>query len=92
MAPRTLRLSLSVADRRLLLTYTYPFDPLAAQLQALDAQPAETSVTMEPFDLERLLADLVYSAKRIRRTALLEQLNEVYTDLEIQARQQGVIV
>ncbi|MDQ2694532.1 MAG: hypothetical protein M3Z21_03965 [Pseudomonadota bacterium] len=92
MADQPLRLKLSAADRRLLLTYTYPFDKLLAQLKALDAQPGKVLVTMEVFDLEHLLADLVYSAKRIRRAALLEQIDELYTDLENQARRQGVIV
>ena len=87
-----LHLRLSAHQHHLLLKYTMPFEAVEAQLQALGAQPDMARVTLEPFDLERLLADLVYSAKRIHRTALLEQLDELYTELELQARHQGVSV
>lgn len=86
------RLVLSAPQRRLLLDYAMPFESVEAQLKALEHQPGKGIVTIEPFDLEHLLADLVYSAKRIRRAALLEQFDELYTDLENQARRQGMIV
>jgi hypothetical protein len=92
MPAPTLHLRLSVHHRQLLLTYTMPFEAVEAQLQALASQPDTAHITLEPFDLEHLLADLVYSAKRLRRTALLEQLDELYTELELQARHQGVRV
>ena len=92
MAAPKRRLVLSTHQRRLLLDYAMPFESVEAQLKALNGQPGEGIVTMEPFDLEHLLADLVYLAKRTRRAALLEQLDELYTDLENQARRQGVII
>ena len=92
MAVPKLRLVLSAHQRRLLLDYAMPFETVEAQLKALNGQPGKGIVTMEPFDLEHLLADLVYSAKRIRRATLLEQIDELYTDLENQARRQSVIV
>lgn len=86
------RLVLSAPQRRLLLDYAMPFESVEAQLKALEHQPGKGIVTIEPFDLAHLLADLVYSANRIRRAALLEQFDELYTDLENQARRQGMIV
>ena len=87
-----LHLRLSAHHRHLLLKYTMPFEAVEAQLKTLASQPDTARVTLEPFDLEHLLADLVYSAKRIRQATLLEQLDELYPELELQARRQGVRV
>ena len=84
-----LTLRLSAEDRALVWEYGYPFADLKAQLERVTAVNKVCSVTIEPFYLDHLLADLIRSMKTIRRRALLERLDELYIEIECQAAEQG---
>ncbi len=84
-----LTLRLSAEQRALVWEYGYPFADLKAQLERVAALNEACSVTIEPFYLDHLLADLIRSMKTIRRRALLERLDELYIEIECQAAEQG---
>lgn len=67
----------------------YPFEDLNSQLERLVEVNASCTVTIQPFYLDHLLADSVRAMKTIRRRALLEQLDELYIEIECQAAEQG---
>lgn len=84
-----IRLRLSERQRRLLADHTYPFPELEEQLTKLSSTNQAATVTIEPFYLDRLLADIVYSSKRLADDRLVEELDDLYTRLEMQAKRQG---
>ncbi|MCB1806028.1 MAG: hypothetical protein KDJ99_13050 [Candidatus Competibacteraceae bacterium] len=85
---RTLRLRLSAYERGLIWDYGYPFEDLRRQLQALAENDDEHVVTIDPYYLDHLLADLVRSMKRAN-SRLLDELDELYDNIASQAAEQG---
>mgnify|MGYP005851116755 CR=1 FL=1 len=88
--PDAIRLRLDVLERALLLDYGYPFPDLRQALERLVDRPGEATVSVAPFYIEMLVADLVRSAKEISDEALLEELDALCTNLELQAARQDV--
>lgn len=86
-----LTLRLSADERALLWEYGYPFADLNGQLERLAEVNESCPVTIEPFYLDHLLADLIRSMKTIRHRALLERLDELYIEIESQAAEQGYL-
>lgn len=66
------------------MDHTYPFTELEEQLTKLEGVHEVATVEIAFFYLDRLLADIVYSAKGLSDDALLEELDALYTKLEVQ--------
>lgn len=84
-----IQLHLSERERELISDHTYPFPELEEQLTKLAGTPGAATVEIGSFYLDRLLADVVYAAKKLSDDALLGELDALYTELEVQARRQG---
>jgi hypothetical protein len=77
-----IELYLSERDRQLIAKYTWPFEEFQEQLNRLEGQPGMAKATIDPFYLDRLLADIVVSAKKITDESLLDELDALYSELE----------
>jgi len=66
----------------LLLKYGYPFDEIAAELNAYKNSKGTHTIKISQFDIEHLIDDLVCSAKKITSDTLLEELDGVCSVLE----------
>ena len=85
---RPIRLRLSAYERGLIWDYGYPFAELKHQLQVLAKDDDERLVTIDPYFLDHLLADLVRSMKRAD-SRVLDELDELYDNIASQAAEQG---
>ena len=88
-AQNELRLRLSRRESELVSEYGYPFDDLSAQHAGLENASGSVTVTMEPFYLDALLADLVRSAKETEDQQLLDELDALFAEIEVHAVGQG---
>jgi hypothetical protein len=73
---------LSERDRQLIAKYTWPFEDFQEQLNRLEGKSGRVKATIDPFYLDRLLADIVVSAKEITDESLLDELDALYSELE----------
>jgi len=85
----TLRVHLSKRERDLLSEYGYPFEDFGAQLSRVEGTNNSTTLMIDPFYLDALLADVSRSAKEIDDPHLLDELDALCTEIEIQTGAQG---
>lgn len=86
---KDLKIRLPEYARSLVLEYGYPFEELQTQLEALAGIDELRTVTIDEFYLNLLLGDLFRSMKQTEDEALFDLLDELYTEIEMQAREQG---
>ncbi|MFH1355941.1 MAG: hypothetical protein ABII18_02310 [bacterium] len=67
---------------KLIAKYTYPFEEVRHQLETLKGKPGDHVISIDAHEISMLMADLVYSAKKIRNSAVLEELDCLYGILE----------
>lgn len=75
-------ITLSAEDRRLILAYGYPWPKIERDLRALAADRRDRRVTIDRFELERLIGDLSYSTNHAAEDALIEPLDDLCNRLE----------
>jgi len=87
-----LQFRLSARERELIARYGYPFDDLNEQLNRLAGVSAEAAVTIDPFYVECLTADLIRSARALTDETVLEEIDALLTVLETRsaARHSGL--
>ncbi len=66
----------------LLLKYGYPFDEIEARLRACEDRKGIHTIKISEFDIEHLIGDLVYSAKKINDDDIQEELDALCAVLE----------
>jgi len=74
---------LTQREVKLLLRYSYPFEDVAAQLEAFKDRRGTHCLKVHPYYLPKLIGDLVYSAKKVEDERLLAELDELCTVLEM---------
>lgn len=70
--------------------YGYVNPEVESQVEALKSKRTEAYVEVDRYDVGMILADIVRSAREVRSESLLEELDALYSNIEIQARQQGI--
>jgi hypothetical protein len=73
---------LTQREVKLLLKYGYPFEEIEARLRACEDRKGTHTIKISQFDIEHLMGDLVYSAKKITNADVLEELDAVCSVLE----------
>ena len=76
-------MELTTREVSLLLEYGYPFPDAEQKLRASKAVGGIHRVHLGGYWIELMLADLVRSAKEIRSRRLLDELDELYSVLEL---------
>jgi hypothetical protein len=79
---RDATISLSVRDRELIQLHGFPHARLSADLVALADSPRSSNVAIDPFELERLIGDLSYSANHCEDGAVKSELNDLCDRLQ----------
>lgn len=74
---------LTTREVSLLLKYGYPFFAEERKLRASEAVDGIHRVRLGAYWIEMMLADLIRSAKEIRSRRLLDELDELYSVLEL---------
>ena len=87
-----LRLRLTARERQFISDFGYPFEDVQSQLDRLANTRAARVVHIDSYFFDHLLADLSRSERELRDRALLAELDELYTELEMQAMRQGHVV
>gem|GEM_PF-852017 len=78
-----IEVELSQREVQLLLKYAYPFDHEQAQLDSVSAKAGYHLLQFEIGTTLGLIGDLVSSARKIKRSNLLEELDELCSVLEL---------
>jgi len=73
---------LTQREVNLLLKYGYPFEDIEARLNACKNRKGTHAIKISQFDIEHLIGDLVYSAKKLTNNTVLEELDAVCSVLE----------
>jgi N12 class adenine-specific DNA methylase len=73
---------LTQREVKLLLKYGYPFEDIEAQLNAYKNRKGTHTIKISQFNIEHLIGDLVYSAKKLTNNTVLEELDAVCSVLE----------
>jgi hypothetical protein len=75
--------TLTQREAQLLLCYGYPFEREETQLRSFEGRTGFHVLKVSSFYLSHLIADLIYSARKIRSDPLLlEELDELCGALE----------
>ena len=82
MEQETIDIQLTPEERSLLLRYGYPFEQIEHALKACGTSPDIEVVSMDCFELERLIGDMCRSINHINGGALQDQLLELCDRLE----------
>ncbi|MFT6899072.1 MAG: hypothetical protein ACJA13_003503 [Paraglaciecola sp.] len=77
MAINFIELELSQREAQLILEYGYPFEHEKNALKAISSLPGYHQIKFEVGTAHGLIADLVYSAKKISDSSILEEFDAI---------------
>ena len=81
----SVQVELSARDRTLILEYGYPFDRIEAAVRAKENSPSVELVSLDRFELRRLIGDLSTSIKQSEDDGRRVELDELMERLELSA-------
>ena len=81
----SVHVELSARDRTLILEYGYPFDRIEAEVRAKENSPSVELVSLDRFELRRLIGDLSSSIKQSENDGHQVGLDDLIERLEISA-------
>ena len=82
MARKVIEMQLTPAERSLILQYGYPFERIEAALKALQESCDIEIVSLDCFELERLIGDLCFSINKRTSGRLQNKLLDLCDRLE----------
>jgi hypothetical protein len=82
-----IEIELTPEERKLLLRYGYPFEPIAEALRNCAKSRRLETIPMSPFYLNKLIGDLCRSINDMADGTVQDKLNDLYHRLEAAERQ-----
>ena len=84
-ARESVNVELSARDRTLILEYGYPFDRIESAVRAKENSPGVELVSLDRFELRRLIGDLSTSIKQREDDGHQVELDDLIERLEFSA-------
>jgi hypothetical protein len=81
----SVQVELSARDRTLILEYGYPFDRIEAAVRAKENSPSVELLSLDRFELRRLIGDLSTSIKQSEDESQRVDLDDLIKRLEFSA-------